>query len=181
MFAASVFNKAASRQAARGAWMMTARVQQRGMLTRASGFRGVVPTVGALASKQASVLASQRRYISDELRSKFDKIIKDNKIVVFMKGNKDAPQCGFSNAVVQVLTIQGLEDFKTVNVLADEEVRNGIKEYSEWPTIPQVYVDGEFVGGCDILIKMHQSGDLKKLLVDAKLVEDEPVAEQPKA
>lgn len=87
-----------------------------------------------------------------------------------MKGNKETPQCGFSNAVIQVLTIQGLDDYKTINVLADDQVRSGIKEYSEWPTIPQVYIDGEFIGGCDILIKMHKSGELRKLLIDSKLV-----------
>ncbi|KAI9350021.1 thioredoxin-like protein [Zopfochytrium polystomum] len=89
-----------------------------------------------------------------------------------MKGTREAPQCGFSRAVVQVMELQGV-DFKTVNVLADEEIRSGIKEYSSWPTIPQVYVKGEFVGGCDIVVNMMQSGELTKLLVEKGLVAPE--------
>lgn len=83
-----------------------------------------------------------------------------------MKGTPDMPMCGFSRAVIQVMQVQGVkpELLKTFNCLEDQELREGIKEYSDWPTIPQVYVDGEFVGGCDIVINMHQSGELEDLL-----------------
>jgi len=83
-----------------------------------------------------------------------------------MKGDPQLPQCGFSRAAVQVLDLHGVppEKMKTYDVLQDTELRNGIKEFSEWPTIPQLYVNGEFVGGCDILLSMHQSGELEELL-----------------
>ncbi|KAL2914383.1 monothiol glutaredoxin grx5 [Polyrhizophydium stewartii] len=118
------------------------------------------------------VAAFVRRNLSDSLRSEIDKAVKGNDVVVFMKGNKEAPQCGFSRAVVQILQLQGVQNFKTVNVLADEAVRNGIKEYSSWPTIPQVFIKGEFVGGCDILLNMHQSGELEQLLAQQGIVRE---------
>ena len=90
-------------------------------------------------------------------------IINQSPIVVFMKGNKLMPQCGFSNNVVQILTSLGLS-FETFDVLSDPEIRQGIKEFSNWPTIPQVYVKGEFIGGSDILIEMYNSGDLREKL-----------------
>jgi monothiol glutaredoxin len=80
-----------------------------------------------------------------------------------MKGSPEAPMCGFSAAAVQMLEACGVEDVATVNVLADENVRQGIKEYSNWPTIPQLYINGEFVGGSDIMREMYQSGELQKL------------------
>ncbi|KAF8872845.1 monothiol glutaredoxin-5 [Gymnopilus junonius] len=106
------------------------------------------------------------RYLSDEARSRIQTAVKANPVVLFMKGTPAEPQCGFSRAVVQILDLHGVppEKLQTYNVLADQELRNGIKEFSEWPTIPQVYVNGEFVGGCDILIGMHQSGELETLL-----------------
>lgn len=88
--------------------------------------------------------------------------VDNNEVVLFMKGSPMMPQCGFSAAVVQSLTMMGIK-FKGVDVLADTEVRQGIKEFSNWPTIPQLYVKGEFVGGCDIVREMHESGELKKL------------------
>ena len=91
--------------------------------------------------------------MSPETKSKIDSLIEQNKILVFMKGNKLMPQCGFSNNVVQILNVLGVP-FETVDVLADPEIRQGIKEYSSWPTIPQVYINGEFIGGSDIMIKM---------------------------
>jgi len=118
------------------------------------------------------------RYISQEARSQIQLAIKSNPIVLFMKGTPAEPQCGFSRAVVQILDIHGVpaEKMKTYNVLADEELRTAIKEFSDWPTVPQVYVNGEFVGGCDILLGMHQSGELETLLVNSciipKVVED---------
>lgn len=86
-----------------------------------------------------------------------------NPVVLYMKGTPDAPMCGFSAAAVQILEACGVEEVATVNVLEDAEVRQGIKEFSNWPTIPQLYVNGEFVGGSDIMREMYQSGELKKL------------------
>ncbi|HUO99336.1 MAG TPA: Grx4 family monothiol glutaredoxin [Rhizomicrobium sp.] len=88
-----------------------------------------------------------------------------NDVVLFMKGTPVFPQCGFSAAVVQILTQTGVK-FKAFDVLADPDLRNGIKEFSNWPTIPQLYVKGEFVGGCDIVREMHASGELKTLLAE---------------
>ncbi len=85
-----------------------------------------------------------------------------NDVVLFMKGTKDAPQCGFSSRVAGVLNFMGV-DFSDVNVLADEGIRQGIKDYSDWPTIPQLYVKGEFVGGCDIITEMTLSGELDQM------------------
>ena len=85
-------------------------------------------------------------------------------VVLFMKGTPQFPQCGFSALAVQVLNACGVQEFHTVNVLADAEIRQGIKEYANWPTIPQLYVNGEFVGGSDIMREMYQSGELQKLL-----------------
>ena len=92
-----------------------------------------------------------------------DSQVKSNDVVLFMKGTPVFPQCGFSAAVVQVLTQLGVK-FKGIDVLADPSLRQGIKEFSSWPTIPQLYVKGEFVGGCDIVREMHESGELQQLL-----------------
>ncbi|MCE8000150.1 MAG: Grx4 family monothiol glutaredoxin [Rhodobiaceae bacterium] len=94
--------------------------------------------------------------VADRIRSE----VEGNDVVLFMKGTPVFPQCGFSNTVVQVLTYLGVQ-FKGVNVLEDEEIRHGIKEFSDWPTIPQLYVKGEFVGGCDIIREMFESGELR--------------------
>ena len=94
-------------------------------------------------------------------RSKIESLINTHTIMVFMKGNKLMPQCGFSNNVVQILNSLGLS-YETFDVLSDMEIRQGIKDYSEWPTIPQVYVKGEFIGGSDILIQMYNSGELRE-------------------
>jgi len=99
--------------------------------------------------------------MTPELKERIESIIQQDKIVVFMKGTKLMPQCGFSNNVVQILNVLGVP-FSTFDVLSDMEVRQGIKEYSDWPTIPQVYLDGEFLGGSDILIEMYQSGELQE-------------------
>ena len=88
-------------------------------------------------------------------------------VVLYMKGTPQAPQCGFSALAVQVLNACGVGEFQTFNVLADAEIRQGIKEYANWPTIPQLYVNGEFVGGSDIMREMYQSGELQKLLEGA--------------
>ena len=95
--------------------------------------------------------------------------IEGNDVVLFMKGTAEQPQCGFSNQVVQILDHLGVE-FSDVNVLADAEVRDGIKQFSNWPTIPQLYVKGEFIGGCDIVREMFQTGELKTLLTEKGLL-----------
>jgi len=99
--------------------------------------------------------------MTPELKEKIDKLVKDNKILVFIKGTKLMPQCGFSNNVVQILNTLGVP-FETVDILADNEIRQGMKEYSNWQTFPQVYIDGEFVGGSDILIELYQQGELQQ-------------------
>ena len=91
----------------------------------------------------------------DELNKQFTEWITTNDTVLFMKGSRKMPRCGFSNYVVQVLKFYGVEKYKDVDVLADEAVREGIKKYSNWPTIPQLYIKGNFVGGCDIVKEMH--------------------------
>ncbi len=87
-----------------------------------------------------------------------------NRVVLYMKGSPDFPQCGFSANAVNILRACGIEDFYTVNVLEDPDIRQGIKEYANWPTIPQLYVKGEFVGGSDIMMEMYKSGELAELL-----------------
>jgi monothiol glutaredoxin len=97
------------------------------------------------------------------------KLINENNIVLFMKGTKQFPQCGFSGRAVQILKSCGVE-FKDVNVLADDEVRQAIKEFSSWPTIPQLYIKGEFVGGSDIMYEMYQAGELQEILNQKGLI-----------
>ena len=92
-----------------------------------------------------------------------DTLIQKNKVILFMKGTKDFPQCGFSHQVSQILKSENI-DFQDINVLEDENMRQGIKSYSNWPTIPQLYVNGEFIGGCDIVREIHESGELSILL-----------------
>ena len=99
-----------------------------------------------------------------DVHQRIDDIVKSNRVVLFMKGTAQFPMCGFSGRAIQILKACGVSDLKTVNVLEDEEIRQGIKGYSDWPTIPQLYVDGEFVGGSDIIKEMYQSGELQKLL-----------------
>jgi monothiol glutaredoxin len=94
---------------------------------------------------------------------KIGKLIADNKIMVFMKGTKLMPQCGFSNQVVQILNILGVP-YETVDVLSDQDIRQGVKEYSNWPTIPQVYIDGEFIGGSDVMTELYQKGELQQMV-----------------
>ena len=98
---------------------------------------------------------------------KIDAEVKSSDVVLFMKGTPQFPMCGFSGRAVQVLKACGVSDFDTFNVLEDEEVRQGIKDYANWPTIPQLYVDGEFVGGSDIMTEMYQSGELQQVLSTA--------------
>ena len=105
------------------------------------------------------------------------KTVTDNDVVLFMKGTKSMPQCGFSSRVAGVLNFMGI-DFADVNVLADEDLRSGIKDYSDWPTIPQLYVKGEFVGGCDIVTEMTLSGELDQLFAAKGVTFDKDAAEK---
>ena len=100
-----------------------------------------------------------------DAQTHIDQEVKSNDVVLFMKGTPQFPMCGFSGQVVQILTYLGVP-FKGVNVLEDEAIRQGIKAYSNWPTIPQLYVKGEFVGGCDIAREMFQAGELQQLMAD---------------
>ena len=104
-----------------------------------------------------------------DIKSEIVNIINENNVCLFMKGIPEAPQCGFSMTVSNILKHLNVK-FKGVNVLDNEEIRNGIKVYSDWPTIPQLYVKGEFVGGCDIVKEKFEKGELKKLLIDKKLI-----------
>jgi monothiol glutaredoxin len=101
--------------------------------------------------------------MSDDLKTRIEELIQKNRVMLFMKGTRQFPACGFSNAVVQILKKEGVA-FETFNILADPEVRQGLKEYSNWPTYPQLYVGGKFVGGCDIVTEMHQNGELSAVL-----------------
>jgi monothiol glutaredoxin len=101
--------------------------------------------------------------MTPELKERIENLINQNKIMVFMKGTKLMPMCGFSNNVVQMLNTLGVP-FETLNILDDSDIRQGIKEYSNWPTIPQVYINGEFVGGSDILIELYQKGELQQIV-----------------
>ncbi|MDO9285723.1 MAG: Grx4 family monothiol glutaredoxin [Aquabacterium sp.] len=99
-----------------------------------------------------------------DVQQRIDSIVKGGRVVLFMKGTAQFPQCGFSGRAIQVLKAAGATEIKTVNVLEDDEIRQGIKDYANWPTIPQLYVDGEFVGGSDIMMEMYQSGELQQMI-----------------
>ncbi|KAI9827055.1 MAG: monothiol glutaredoxin grx5 [Sarea resinae] len=132
----------------------------------------------AASSRNAALPAFNRitplsiRLLSEQTRTAIDKAVASAPVVLFMKGTPETPQCGFSRASIQILGLQGVDPskFTAFNVLEDEELRAGIKEYSDWPTIPQLYLDKEFVGGCDILMSMHQNGELAKLLEEKKVL-----------
>ena len=99
-------------------------------------------------------------------QQRIDDLVKNNDILLFMKGNASFPQCGFSGRAVQILKACGVDpkSIATVNVLEDQEIRQGIKDYSQWPTIPQLYIKGEFIGGSDIMMEMYESGELQQVL-----------------
>lgn len=98
------------------------------------------------------------------IQEQIKEVVTTHRVVLFMKGTKQFPQCGFSSRAVQILQAAGCEDFVTVNVLENDAVRQGIKEYSDWPTIPQLYINGEFMGGSDIMIEMFEAGELQEAL-----------------
>jgi len=104
-----------------------------------------------------------------EINEKIKNLLNDNKVCLFMKGTPDSPQCGFSMAVANILKHLKV-DFKGVNVLEDDNLRQGIKDFSDWPTIPQLYVEQEFIGGCDIVKEMFEKGELKKLFQEKKII-----------
>ncbi len=105
--------------------------------------------------------------MSDSVLEQIEQVVKENDIVLFMKGTPEFPQCGFSQRVATMLSSYNIP-FAAVNVLLNEDVRQGIKDYANWPTIPQLYVKGEFVGGCDIISEMHENGELEELLAPLK-------------
>lgn len=100
----------------------------------------------------------------NDIHQRIDDIVKSQRVVLFMKGTSQFPMCGFSGRAIQILKACGVSDLKTVNVLEDEQIRQGIKGYANWPTIPQLYVNGEFVGGSDIMTEMYQAGELQQAL-----------------
>ena len=102
-----------------------------------------------------------------DTKQQIEKDIKDNKVMLYMKGTPEAPQCGFSAQVVSILKSYNVP-IMAKNVLADPDLRQGIKDFTDWPTIPQIFINGEFIGGCDILVEMNQNGELKKLLEGVK-------------
>ena len=138
-------------------------------LQRHSLQRGLVrpQTTAWFSDDSHSDFAPKRKAVSgeDEAIQMIEDHVKGNPIMLYMKGNPSMPLCGFSARVVQVLQAEGV-DFSSVNVLDYPAIREGVKKYSEWPTIPQLYVNGEFIGGCDIVTAMHESGELKEVLAE---------------
>ncbi|XP_062213970.1 monothiol glutaredoxin-S7, chloroplastic-like [Phragmites australis] len=132
--------------------------------------RAPLPTCRLSLSRPAQLSARGRSVrclaLGPEMRATLDKVVESHKVVLFMKGTKDFPQCGFSHTVVQIL--RSLDaPFETLDVLANEALRQGLKEYSSWPTFPQLYIDGEFFGGCDITVEAYKSGELQETLEKA--------------
>ncbi|CAH0348495.1 Grx4 family monothiol glutaredoxin [Aquabacterium sp. CECT 9606] len=99
-----------------------------------------------------------------DVQQRIDSLVKGHRVVLFMKGTAQFPQCGFSGRAIQILKACGVTDLQTVNVLEDDGIRQGIKDYANWPTIPQLYVGGEFIGGSDIMMEMYQAGELQQVL-----------------
>ncbi|SDY02766.1 Grx4 family monothiol glutaredoxin [Citreimonas salinaria] len=114
---------------------------------------------------------------TSDAKTRIDETVKNNDVVLFMKGTKTMPQCGFSSRVAGVLNYMGVE-YADVNVLTDDAIRQGVKDYSDWPTIPQLYVKGEFVGGCDIITEMTLSGELDQLFEQNGVTYDKDAAEK---
>ena len=107
---------------------------------------------------------------SEDCMKFIDSTIKSNKVCVFMKGTKEMPRCGFSNYMIQVLKFYKLPNIKDLNILESQELREAVKQYSSWPTYPQLYINGELIGGCDIIKQMHESGELESLLKTQQLI-----------
>ena len=144
------------------------------MAVLSSSLSSVSALLGVRVPPRAPVPPLSRRpgfvvnAMGPEMKSAIDKLLSSNKVVVFMKGNKDAPKCGFSNTVVQVFKSMDVP-FETVDILADDGLRAGMKVYSDWPTFPQGYIDGEFFGGCDIVVDTYKDGTLKETVDVAML------------
>jgi monothiol glutaredoxin len=117
-----------------------------------------------LPYKLASIESFANKTAMSNVQQRIDELVKSNHVVLFMKGTAQFPMCGFSGRAIQILKAAGATNVTTVNVLEDNEVRQGIKEYANWPTIPQLYINGEFVGGSDILMEMHEAGELQQML-----------------
>ncbi|KJZ75158.1 Monothiol glutaredoxin-5 [Hirsutella minnesotensis 3608] len=126
----------------------------------------------AFRAPLAPLTPLQARLLSDQTRSAIDKAVASAPVVLFMKGTPEMPQCGFSRGVIQILGLQGVDPakFAAFNVLEDPELRQGIKEYSDWPTIPQLYIENEFVGGADIVQSLFKNGDLAKMFEEKGLL-----------
>ncbi|XP_071776130.1 glutaredoxin-related protein 5, mitochondrial [Centroberyx gerrardi] len=129
------------------------------------------------ADGHVSLASARHLCAAADVLKDLGEMVKKDKVVVFIKGTPAQPMCGFSNAVVQILRMHGVDEYAAYNVLDDQDLRQGVKDFSNWPTIPQVYFNGEFVGGCDILLQMHQNGDLveelKKLGIHSALMDAE--------
>src|SRR5581483_405539 len=144
------------------------RTRQRGALARMRPVCVKIQETHSVLCMSQGSPSGTRSYVFSEVnmdvKERIRKQVTENRVVLYMKGTPEAPQCGFSAAAVQLLEASGAEDVATVNVLADADIRQGIKDFSNWPTIPQLYVNGEFVGGADIMREMYQSGELQKLV-----------------
>ncbi|RDA87759.1 hypothetical protein CP532_2434 [Ophiocordyceps camponoti-leonardi (nom. inval.)] len=154
---------------------MATRTMVSGLLRQAARPALVRPKFRAAGALPSSILPPNlllARLMSDETRFMIDKIIATAPVVLFMKGIPEAPQCGFSQAVIRILGMQGLNPlkFNAFNVLEHQTLREAIKEYSDWPTIPQLYVEKEFIGGADIVLKMYETGELGKMFADKGLL-----------
>jgi monothiol glutaredoxin len=123
-----------------------------------------MPLDGPMPYNHGFGIHLQVEHPMSDVQQHIDGLVKNNRVVLFMKGTAQFPMCGFSGRAIQILKTCGVDDLVTVNVLEDEEVRQGIKSYANWPTIPQLYVGGEFVGGSDIMMEMYQSGELQPML-----------------
>jgi len=135
----------------------------------------VAPTTRSFSDDSHGDFAAKKTTISDGVDDAVDMIqqhVTSNPVMLYMKGNPSQPMCGFSAKMVQTLQAEGI-DFSSVNVLEYPSIREGVKKFAAWPTIPQLYVNGEFIGGTDIVAQMHESGELKELLQEAKLIDKE--------
>jgi len=139
------------------------------LLSKCRSQTSILQGLKLFSSDSHDDFAPKRKAIdgADEAMKIIGEHVKNNKIMLYMKGKPSAPMCGFSAKTVGILQKEGI-DFSSVNVLDYPTIREGVKKYSQWPTIPQLYIDGEFVGGCDIITSMHESGELKELLNEKK-------------
>jgi len=151
-----------------GGWLLFEHGHDQGAASRnlmtGAGFQGAATFPDLAGSDRVSTAYLPSGATMSDVQQRIHSTVTNNPVVLYMKGDARFPQCGFSATSVQILRACGVSDLVTVNVLADEEIRSGIKEYANWPTIPQLYINGEFIGGCDIMKEMYQSGELQQLL-----------------